>query len=123
MHWENLHANRCPYCGDNLLDNGVELECTTCVFHILPERAESIVRHRMKWQNLLRSQCPICQSMLLEEEKGRTVLLKCLTPECPFIIREDRLKEILADPNHKANVWAKIEEERNAEIDRELENI
>lgn len=115
MKWENLQTFQCPHC-DEPLQNGetadAEITCTSCSFHLPRRRFESILEHRarptsgpiikFKWQVLHDQRCPMCQNMLKPEERN-ALILKCLTSTCSFRIHENRLREIMADPEHPVN--------------------
>lgn len=51
-----------------------------------------------KWQNLVEGKCPDCGEFL-RKEKDKIVLVECT--RCDFFIGEKKMKQILADRNHK----------------------
>jgi acetyl-CoA carboxylase beta subunit len=53
----------------------------------------------MRWQDLIYLKCPKC-SARLEEWKDQTVLYRCNTLDCEFIISRRKLADILMDENH-----------------------
>lgn len=123
MKWENLKTFTCPHCGKELTQGGEEIQCTQCRFKIEYERYKAILTHRsspeativkMRWQNLKESKCPMCSNQLIDAY-GKYRVLKCISSECTFKIREDRMSEIINDQTHPANRFYNpvAEEEKN----------
>lgn len=113
MKWENLGSFCCPHCGEKLKMED-EVQCTRCTFRITIDRFKSIAAHRahperavtkMKWQYLIDDRCPVCASNLMPNVEGRYAFMKCISSECTFRIREDKISEIKNDPAHPANVF------------------
>lgn len=115
MKWENLLKNKCPYdhAALDFSREGVVL-CTKCRFSATIARFNSLRRHRSnaktekknKWQNLHEGRCPSCGAKLFPERDTNTglTMFKCVG-SCDFIISARRVQEILADPDHSANIF------------------
>ena len=113
MKWANLKNNNCPYCGSKMLEqNGDTHKCSKCMFKIEHERLTKILEHRsnplrsgiikMKWQNLKIGRCPLCGDHL-NKAIGQYEVSQCVSINCTFHIREDRMQRILTDAQHPAN--------------------
>lgn len=114
MKWTNLKNFECPfpYCEATLINTLPEISCSRCSFKIDPNRFKGILSHRggdsktskrFRWQNIVDGRCPECGQYLRKSTDGRQDFQKCINSECSFIIRENSLNQILADPTHPAN--------------------
>lgn len=130
LNWQNLKEKKCPFCSHELdkADEDGLIHCVQCSFSISEAKFRSVLMHRglgvkpairMKWQHLHEGRCPACAEFLKEND-GVYAVLACSSPECDFKIREDRLKEILADPNHVANLFYKKMDE---DIEKNLSDL
>ena len=119
MEWGNLEKGKCPYCGENLIeDSEGMIKCSVCFFHITRKKVLSILKCRAerempgyikkKWQNLHKNRCPVC-SCLLEKSKKYIHTLECSSNYCEFKIEIDRMRELLNDPNHSCNKFHNVE--------------
>lgn len=113
MKWQNIRQFRCPYDNEALVRRrDGSIKCTVCYFHIESKRFNEIMEHRaspqkngitrLKWQYLREGKCPACAHDLISGN-GPYEISKCVSADCTFHIREDRMQEILQDPNHPAN--------------------
>lgn len=58
----------------------------------------------MKWQQLKQGKCPMCND-LMNEAVGKFSVLRCISLDCPFKIRDDALAAMLADSTHPINKY------------------
>lgn len=123
MNWKNLSTFDCPHCSSKLVRGDGEIFCSECTFVISKARFHSISVHRsgnrrpdgikpMKWQNLRKDVCPLCDNTLVYNMESGLDLMKCMTPDCTFKIRQDRLEDILNDENHLCNIFYRMEQEK-----------
>ena len=117
MNWQNLENKLCPHCSQDLLltDKTGEYayQCVNCSFTISRHRfVISLQRSRnitqgqaiisMRWQHLHDNACPICGTALdMHDEPEETRV--CSLPTCPFRIKEAKVIEMFADPEHSVN--------------------
>lgn len=113
MNWLLLKEFRCPHCERALEHRDTIVGCTFCAFEMsvpqfkkrllgLDRGQQGVQGPTWKWQNLHKEHCPMCGKSLIEGQ-GYGVL-RCIDQvNCPFRITEDRLRDILNDPNHSAN--------------------
>lgn len=118
MKWENLREMLCPYpyCEKLLYEQGEEVKCTKCYFHMTKEKFIGTLQHRAfpdrphkknRWQNLREDRCPMqdCNYRLTPSMEGRLDMMKCCNPECVFKITMERFNIILGDQSHAANIF------------------
>ena len=98
------------------------IRCSMCTFKIDEDRFHAIQAHRshperatvkIKWQNIRDDKCPMCGDSIRPTLLGHLALLRCVSSDCTFKIREERLNEILADPQHPANTFYNLNKNTN----------
>jgi ribosomal protein S27AE len=126
MDWKNLKDGKCPHCGEELFfnDENDMHSCVQCRFAITPEKFKLMKSVRkLKWQHLQENRCPACSNFLEKAPNGYYEILECSDKSCDFHIREDRLKAILQDQSHPANMYyKKLDDDIDANLSR-LNNL